>query len=173
MGVKTVYTRHKKAPFGKGVTAMLARILKRAGLGFLLGMAMGDLIAYFTGSGSGLPVAPDLIKAVGSEEAALLIQTVLSGLIGAAGLGGMLFYEIEEWSMLRTMITHFALISAVFLTVSRVLCWVSTVTEMLIMEGIMLAAYLIVWVIMCAVYRSQVSELNELQQRAKDKEVGK
>ena len=142
---------------------MLVRIFKRAGLGFLLGMAMGNIIAYFTSSGSGLPVAPQLIEAVGGEAGALLIQTVLSGLIGAAGFGGMLFYEIEKWSMLRTMATHFALISAVFLTVSRLLYWMTTLTEILVMEGIMLVAYLIVWVIMCAVYRSQVKELNELQ----------
>ncbi|MBR4622678.1 MAG: DUF3021 domain-containing protein [Ruminococcus sp.] len=142
---------------------MLGRVLKRAGLGFLLGMAMGDIIAYITFTGSGMPVAPEFVDKVGSEAAAFLIQTVLSGLIGAAGVGGMLFYEIESWSMLRTMLTHFALISAVFLTVSRVLCWMTAVSEMLIMEGIMLAAYLIVWVIICAVYRAQVKDLNALQ----------
>ena len=163
MGVKTVYPRHTQASFGKGVTIMLARIFKRAGLGFLLGMAMGNIIAYITSSGSGLPVAPQLIEVVGSEAGALLMQTILSGFIGAAGFGGMLFYEIEEWCMLRTMATHFALISAVYLTVSRVLFWISSLTELLVMEGIMLAAYLIVWIIMCAVYRSQVNELNELQ----------
>ena len=165
MGFKALYPGDTQAPFGKGVTVMLGRILKRAGLGFLLGMAMGNLIAYFTGSGSGMPVAPEFVDAVGSEAAAFLIQTVLSGLIGAAGFGGMLFYEIESWSMLRTMLTHFALISAVFLAVSRILCWMTEVSEMLIMEGIMLAAYLAVWMIICAVYRAQVKDLNALQDR--------
>ncbi len=150
---------------------MIVRVLKRVGLGFLFGMAVGNLIAYFTGSGSGLPVAPDLITAVGNEAAALLIQTVLSGLIGAAGFGGTLFYEKEKWSMLRAMLTHFALISVVFVIVSKVLCWITAVKELLIMEGIMLAAYLIIWLIMCAIYRSQVKELNAMLKSAKDKEV--
>lgn len=169
MGFKALHPGNTQAPFGKGVTVMLGRVLKRAGIGFLLGMAMGNLIAYFTSSGSGMPVAPEFVETVGSEGTAFLIQTVLSGLIGAAGMGGMLFYEIESWSMLRTVLTHFALISAVFLTVSRVLCWMTSLKEVLIMEGIMLAAYLTVWVIMCAVYRSQVKDLNALQSRMNER----
>lgn len=73
--------------------------------------------------------------------------------------------------MLRAMLTHFALISVVFVIVSKVLCWITAVKELLIMEGIMLAAYLIIWLIMCAIYRSQVKELNAMLKSAKDKEV--
>lgn len=154
---------------------MRMRVLKSIGIGFLISMAVGDVIAFLSSLGTGEIgfVAPQLVDALGSDVAAVILQTFLSGFIGAAGFGGMYLYEIDDWSMIKAMAVHFTMISAVFISVALILRWMNTVYEILIMEGAMLVVYLIIWVIMCAVYRSQVSELNELQQRAKDKEVGK
>lgn len=152
---------------------MLKKTLKRAGIGFLLGIAMGNLIAfisvYITSGGTGGPiVARELIDYLGSESAALLLQSFLSGVIGFAGCAGMTFYEIEKWSLLPIMATHLALIFAAFLPVSYVLHWFGTLTELLIISAFMLVSYFITWLVICAIYRAQVKELNELQ-RSKNK----
>lgn len=144
---------------------LLVRILKRAGLGFLIGMAVGNLIAFLSSIGSSGIVAPALVDMMGSEVAAVILQTFLSGLIGAAGFGGMLFYEIDSWSMLRTMVVHFATISVVFIAVSLILRWIVRIKQLLIMEGFMLLAYMIIWVILYCIYKSQVKDLNELQDK--------
>ena len=142
---------------------LLGRILKRAGLGFLIGMAVGNLIAFLSSIGHSGIVAAELVDMLGNEVAAVILQTFLSGLIGAAGFGGMLFYEIESWSMIKTMVVHFALISVVYIPVSLVLHWFETIEQFLIMEGMMLLAYMIIWLILYFVYKSQVKDLNKLQ----------
>lgn len=144
---------------------LLVRILKRIGLGFLIGMAAGNLIAFFTTLGKAPIVTKELIDACGNEVTAVIVQTFLSGLIGAAGIGGMLLYEIDKWSMLLTMSVHFASIIAVFVPVCLILHWADSAVSLLIMVGVMLVAYVAIWLIMCAIYRSQVKKLNDLQSR--------
>ena len=147
---------------------MLGITLKRAANGFLIGMAVGNLIAFLTSlsfPGGAVIVAPEFAAAVGSDMAALFIQTLLSGLIGAVSFGGMSLYEIDEWSMAAIMAVHFALICAVFIPVSLILRWLTDALSLVIMAGIMAAAYFVIWLILCAVYRQQVKKLNELQQK--------
>ena len=146
---------------------MLKQTLKRAGIGFLIGIAVGNLIAFISVLiGGGSIVSQKCIDMCGGEAEAILLQSFLSGLIGFAGCAGMTFYEIERWSLLRVMSSHLGVIFAVFLPVSYILGWFVTVFDMLIMSGIMLVAYFIVWRIMCAVYKKKVRELNDLQQKA-------
>ena len=145
---------------------MLKKTLKRAGIGFLLGCVVGNLIAFFCvlfSKGDGMMVSEKIIAMCGGEAGALLLQSFLSGLIGFAGCAGMSFYEIEKWGLLRIMATHLAVIFAVFLPVSYILDWFGSVGDLLIMSLIMLVWYFIIYLIMCAVYRRRVKELNVLQ----------
>lgn len=104
-----------------------------------------------------------------AQVEALLYQTMLSGLIGAAGFGGMGFYEVERWPLLLAVAAHFGLILAVFLPVARFLGWCGTVAELLAVAACMGAAHLAIFIVMCAYYRKQVRELNELQKRYRGK----
>lgn len=145
---------------------MLKKTLKRAGIGFLLGCVIGNFIAFIFvlfSEGDGPIVSQKVITMCGGEAEALLLQSFLSGLIGFAGCAGMSFYEIEKWSLLRIMATHLAVIFAVFLPVSYILDWFGSVGDLLIMSLIMLVWYFIIYLIMCAVYRRRVKELNMLQ----------
>lgn len=146
---------------------MLMKTLKRAGTGFLLGMAMGNIIAFimaFTTSGGEVHfMTEQLIEHCGGEAMAFLTQTMLSGLIGLASFAGMTLYELEKWSMAAAMGTHFGIICLIYFPCAYLLYWVRSLPEILFMAGIMAVAYIIVWLIMCAVYRRQVKELNTLQ----------
>lgn len=145
----------------------MKQTLKRIGFGFVLGMAVGNLIAALTGHPD--IVSPALLAKAGSLPAALLYQTMLSGLIGAAGFGGMGFYEVERWPLLLAVAAHFGLILAVFLPVARFLGWCGTAAELLAVAACMGAAHLAIFLVMCAYYRKQVRELNELQKRYRGK----
>ena len=142
---------------------MLVRTLKRAGFGFLLGMAVGNLIAALTGHPN--IVSPALLERAGSLSAALLWQTLLSGLIGAAGMGGVSLYEIEAWPLLRTALTHYVIYIVAFAFCSLALGWCERPAELLVMAAIMAAVHFAIFLIMCARYRAQVRELNEMQTR--------
>ena len=153
---------------------MLWKTLKRAGFGFILGMAVGNLIAAATGHPD--IVSPALLEKAGSLSAALLWQTLLSGVIGFAAWAGISFYDIEEWSLLRADAVHYLCIMAVFLPVAFFLGWIETAADARIMAAIMLGAHTAIFLILCAYYRAQVRELNRLNalrmQREKEKKTG-
>ena len=141
---------------------MLGVILKRAGLGFLLGNFIGYFIALLT-TGSFIPVASELVANSGSLANAVLIQISASGGYGAICFAGITFYEIDRWPLALSSIVHCAIIIICFIPLSFLLHWTGSITESLIMSGIQLVVYFIIWLIICAVYKKQVKELNEMQ----------
>ena len=145
---------------------MLEKTLKLMGIGFLLGMAIGDFITIITSlaSGSELLFFTDLLlERVGSEALALLVQTVLSGVYGALCWAGIMFDEIESWGLLKAAVLHYLIIVLGFLPFAGYLGWTSfDPVECLTRAGIQALAYAIIFLIMDARYRREVEQLNEL-----------
>ena len=143
---------------------MFLTTLKRIGIGILLGITLGNLIAVITGFSTGEEsrfVAEGLIQKTGSEAMAFLLQTIFSGLYGAACMAGMSLYEIEHWSMLRSYLVHYFMIIISYIPLAFFLCWVQTVKEIAMITAIQTVAYFIIWMIIYSVYRAQVNELNK------------
>lgn len=143
---------------------MFLTTLKRAGLGFLLGMAVGNVIAVITRFASGEEsrfVAEGLIQKAGSEAMAFLLQTLFAGIYGTICMAGMSFYDIEHWSMLRSYLVHYTIVIVSYIPVALFLCWVQTAEEIAVIAAIQTVAYLIVWFIMYSIYKAQVKELNQ------------
>ena len=136
----------------------MKRLLKYMLVGFLAGAAIGNLIALFTVD----LYSPELLNRVGgSPAAAIVIQTVLSGLIGAAGFGGVLLYE-TDLPLAAATITHFLLIEVVFLPSALFLGWLEfKLLPIAVMMLIRLAAFFIVWLIMYFRYKRLAKELND------------
>ena len=142
---------------------MLEKTLKRAGMGVLIGIAAGYVIAFLMSHGEA--ISPEFTEFIGDKPAAVFIQTMLMGILGAVCFGGMSFYDVGSWSMVRTMLTHFLTITAVYVPLSLFLRWFTSAGPLLIMLGAMAAAYVIIWVILQAVYSTQVKDLNRLNDR--------
>ena len=143
---------------------MFLTTLKRAGLGILLGIAIGNLIAVITGFSTGEEsrlISEGLIQKAGSEAMAFLLQTLFSGLYGAVCMAGMSLYEVEHWSMLRSYLVHYSIIILSYIPIALFLCWVQTPKELAVITGIQTIAYFIIWLIIYAVYKAQVKELNQ------------
>lgn len=145
---------------------MRKTIIRRAVIGFLIGMLVGNLIAFLTCDRTADPVVivtDKLIQRTGSVSAALIVQTLLSGLLGAVSMGGTVLYDIEEWGLTRTALTHFSLILCTFYAVALGCAWIGPVwQDLLIMGAFEAVGYFIVWLIMFMIYRKQTKELNEL-----------
>lgn len=141
---------------------MFWKTLKRAGLGFLLGTNVGSLIAFITSSAGGPIVSPLLIAAAGSESTAMFVQSLLSGVLGAAAFAGVSLYEIEEWGMLKIAVVHFAIIEAVTVPIELSLGWAESAKDVLIIAGMQAAAYFVIWLIMNEKYKAEVRKLNAL-----------
>ncbi|MBO4217483.1 MAG: DUF3021 domain-containing protein [Clostridia bacterium] len=140
---------------------MLAKTLKRAGFGFLLGVFVCDLIVILTMKDS--PVPQSLIETAGSLRAAMIIQTAASGIYGALCMGTVGLYEIERWPMMLSSALHCLIAILPYVPLSLLLGWSEKASDVLIMAGFQFAAYVTVWFIMYMKYRSEVKKLNEIQ----------
>ena len=147
---------------------MLVKTLKRAGFGFFLGVAIGNLISALSGWPDSI-VTGSLLERAGGLSAAVLWQTLLSGVLGAVSFGGVSFYDIESWPLLRIAIVHYLVIEAAYMPIAFALGWVTAAKEALLWALYSAGAYLIIFLIMCAIYRAQVKELNELNAKRKGK----
>lgn len=151
---------------------MLKKTIKMAGIGFLLGIVIGNLIAFLTGNSDtgGVTFAPQklLDMAGGKAIVAMLLQSLFSGLYGAACFAGMSLYEIERMPLAAATALHCALIILLFVPISLFLGWVSKIETLLMISGIQLVCFFIIWLIMYAGFKKQVKELNELQEKNRD-----
>lgn len=151
---------------------MLKKTLKAAGIGFLIGVVVGNLIAILTGNSAtgGVTFAsPQLLNmAGGNGVVAMLLQSLFSGLYGAACFAGMSFYEIERMPLAAATALHCALIVLLFIPIALLLGWVSDIVTLLIISGMQLVGFFIIWLIMYFGYKKQIRELNEMQERFSD-----
>lgn len=153
---------------------MLKKTLKAAGIGFLIGMVVGNVIAILTGNSAtgGVTFAsPQLLNmASGNGVVAMLLQSLFSGLYGAACFAGMSFYEIERMPLAAATALHCALIVLLFIPIALLLGWVSDIGTLLIISGMQLVGFFIIWLVMYFGYKKQIRELNEMQDHYSDKE---
>ncbi len=151
---------------------MLASTLKRAGIGFLLGMVIGNLIALLTGTSSADGVtfaSKQLLNMAGGNPAlAMVLQSLFSGFYGAVCFAGMTFYDAERLPLAAATALHCASIILLFIPIALLLGWVSSIIEILIIAAMQLAAFFIIWLIMYMIYKKQVKELNELMDKTQN-----
>ena len=146
---------------------MLTRILKLAGIGFLIGIVVGNTIAFFTGSPFSegfIPVSDRLMDmASGNTTVAIVLQSLFSGIYGAICFVGVLLHDIERLPMAAAAVLHYLLIAVTYIPGALFLGWVNDIISVLITAGIQLVIYFIIWLIMFAIYKKQIKELNEMQ----------
>lgn len=135
-----------------------------SGIGFLSGMIIGSLIAALS---AGTLINAKIAARTGSEAGSVIIQTLLSGLLGAIAMGSMVIYEMERWSILRCTAVHYLLTEFSYVLIAALLGWFGSVTELLISLGVQLAIYLVIWTVMYRRYRAKVRELNQLLARSR------
>jgi hypothetical protein len=140
-------------------------LLIRSLLGFVIGAAAVHLftlaIGYFA-YGQWTLCAPGLIDALG-ETGAIALQTALGALFGMIALGGMCVYDIETWSLLRASLVHCLLVLVSYLIVGLILRWFSAdAASILIVSGIILAVYAVIWLCMYIAWKREMRKMNAL-----------
>nr|WP_316623472.1 DUF3021 domain-containing protein [uncultured Ruminococcus sp.] len=152
---------------------MLKKTLKAAGIGFLIGVVVGNLIAFLTGnSGTGgvTFASPQLLDmAGGCGTVSMLLQSLFSGIYGAVCFAGMSFYEIERMPLAAATALHCALIVLLFIPIALLLGWVSDIGTLLMISGMQLVGFFIIWLILYFGYKKQIRELNEMQEHFQNK----
>jgi len=162
MGFPPVHSGHSQIFEGKGMRDMMKSALKRAAVGFLIGIAVGFLISWFTKGERETLFPPEFIDRMGGLTMACIIQGLVSGFYGAVCMAGTICYDIDRWSLARATFTHYLIIAMLYVPISLIMGWAGNVTDILIVEAFQLVGFFLIWLIMYLRYRAEVKELNEL-----------
>lgn len=84
---------------------MKKQIVKRGLVGFPIGIAIGFVITLIIsvciGDGLYYPVTLELIGSMGNELNAVILQTVLFGIMGSGFAMASVIWELDSWSLAK------------------------------------------------------------------------
>lgn len=83
------------------------RFLAGIPIGVTIGVIMGLCFSFASGSNNYFPAPPAMFEAWGNENIVVLIQNVLSGLLGASFSGSSVFWDKDEWSLLVKTVAYY------------------------------------------------------------------
>ena len=145
---------------------MKKKIIMRSLFGFPMGIAIGYLITILLSlalaNGYYSPCAPELISAMGNEINAVILQTVLCGILGTGFAASSVIWEIESWSVVKRTGIYFLAICAVMLPTAYFMYWMErSIAGFLSYFGIFALIFLLIWVIQYMLGRRDVKKMNE------------
>lgn len=152
---------------------MKRKMIKRSILGFPLGIAMGYfitiLISLVWANGYYSPCVPELISIMGNEINAVILQTVLCGILGTGFAAGSVIWEMDNWSIVKQTGVYFSIISVIMLPIAYFAHWMEhSVAGFLMYFGIFTFIFVVIWIIQFGIVRYNVKKMNEKLSQAKD-----
>lgn len=145
---------------------MKKELLFRLFIGFLGGVVLSYFItiaiSLIIGDGNYYPCVPGLTERFGNEVTAVVIQTVLSAILGAGFSGCSLIWEKDEWSLLKQTGIYFSIASVLMMTVAYVCEWMEhSVKGVLSYFGIFLGIFIVVWLVRYIIWKIRISKIKE------------
>ncbi len=127
--------------------------------GFSMGLIIGAVISAFVMSYEDM-----------NDRMFLFAELIGSGLYGAVCMGGSIVYDIEEWGLVRTTVTHYLLVFFSFMIADKTLRWFPD-SVLFMVIGIGTVMYFIIWLVEYMLWKKQVRQLNrELMQLRESEE---
>lgn len=131
-------------------------------------IATPEEVAYFTMRAAETddffysPCVPDLITAMGNEINAVIIQTVLCGLLGSGFSVSSVIWEIEDWSIVKQTGIYFLIISVIMLPIAYFMYWMEhSVTGFLSYFGIFILIFAVIWIVQFIIGKKNIKRMNE------------
>ena len=145
---------------------MLKKTVCRAALGFPLGISIGYIatiiVSFILATGEYHPCVPALAAQFESEFIAVVFQTLLYGILGAAFAGASVIWEAESWSIAKQTGIYFLTISLVMLPIAYFARWMEhSLVGFLLYFGVFIAIFVIVWVAQYFIWRSKIKHINK------------
>lgn len=137
----------------------------RGRLGFCLGIVFSYLISILLsvifGHGNYYPCSPQFIETMGSEISAVIVQTLLSGLIGGVFAGSTVIWEVDSWSIMKRTSIYFLITSVVMMPVAYIANWMEhSLLGFLLYFGIFVAIFVVVSLVQCAFWKNKLKKIN-------------
>ena len=145
---------------------MKKKIMKRMGIGLPAGIAIGYVITLLVsaciGDGSFYPVAPELTQKMGSELNAVILQTVLCGVLGVGFAAASVIWEMDSWSLARQSAVYFFVIGILLLPIAYVTNWMQhTAVGFLSYIGIFVGIFFTAWLSQYLCWKQRIKKMND------------
>lgn len=154
---------------------MKKEIMKRSLMGFPIGITIGQfitiLISLKWGNGDYSPYVPELASAMGSEIHAIILQSILCGILGMGFAAASFIWQIDHWSIVRQTGIYFLTISIIMLPIAYFAYWMEhSLVGFLSYFGVFVFIFVILWVITYVMGRYNVKRMNGKLQQTNDYE---
>ena len=140
---------------------IVSRVLYSFPIGISCSVGISLFLSLLFGEGKYYPFAASLVFFTGSEVKAMLMQTILSGILGSV-FGGMSFiWKMERWSILKQTAVYFLSVSIPMMGISYLLYWMEhSLSGFLLYFLIFVMVFIVVWLFNLAVYWFKVKRMN-------------
>lgn len=144
---------------------MKKKLILRGLLGMPVGISIGFIItiiiSVFIGNGEFYAVAPELAASMGNELNAVILQTVLCGIMGIGFAMASVIWEIDSWSLAKQSAVYFVIISAVMLPIAYAANWMKhSAAGVISYIGIFAAIFVIVWLTQYFSWKAKIKKIN-------------
>lgn len=146
---------------------MKKTLIHRGLLGFPLGIAIGYAITLFVSIGIGgncyYSVNQELINTAGTELNAVLLQTLLCGIMGSLFAMGSVVWDIDTWSLTKQTAAYFVIACLAMFPISYFAGWMPhSVVGAVLYTGIFIAIFAICWIAQYLSMQHKINEMNSL-----------
>ncbi len=145
---------------------MRKKVFIRTLHGFPVGVLIGYMITIFIslvwGKGSYVACNPGFISTMGNEINAIILQSVLCGILGSGFAASSVIWELERWSLARQSTANFLILSVIMMPMAYFLHWMEhTWMGFLSYYGIFALIFFAIWVFMFLCGKYNVTKINE------------
>ena len=145
---------------------MKKKLIRRGLLGIPLGIAVGHIIAVIIslsmGDGAFHPAPSESIAAMQGELNAVILQTLLCGIMGMGFAMASVIWEIDSWSLAKQSGVYFAAACLVMFPISYFANWMPhSAVGVLSYVGIFAGIFLFTWLAQYLVWKRKIRQLNQ------------
>ena len=152
---------------------MKKQIIMRGILGFPVGVTIGFaitlMISACVGDGGYYPVTPELIGSMGNELNAVILQTVLCGVMGSGFAMASVIWELDSWSLAKQSGTYFLIACILMLPIAYIANWMEhSVAGVLSYVGVFVVIFVMVWLVQYLSWKLKIKKMNACFKKGKD-----
>lgn len=141
---------------------VIIRCLLGAPIGLSISTMITVIISLTVGDGKYYAVVPELINDCGTEMNAVLLQTALSFIYGAAFAGASVIWENENWSLLKQTILHLLICSLATFPIAYTMRWMRhDIKGILLYFGIFVLIYAVIWLSQFLTIKKRIDQMND------------
>lgn len=130
-------------------------------IGVMIGCILSIVFSFKYADGSFHAVLPGLTEKMGNELNAVILQTILCGVIGSAFSAGSVIWEIDSWSIARQSAVYFLVGGLTLLPIAYLTHWMEhSVRGAIIYFILFVFIFAVIWIAKYLILRSKIKRIN-------------